>query len=752
MSYFPSPATSTSIPSGNSFSSYQCPSILSKDGSLKSSKILEDELKSWIRDAKAEGISYLKSCRAYTDLSTAIDIIAGKVNSDLDTKNLPKTLSKIYVPSIKRDVKEMVAILSNIRPSWIYETRNIKDETWAKQAKIQNGLSKDWYERNFVDRDIKKLLQLGTVEGTGYLSPIWNPHLYGIGKGGIELKTYRYDEVLPVQIPKDFNLQNAYANILVDEMGINRARKTFPHKAHLLVPDRGQSKLGVGWIETAATTFMEAITGADNPSHQKTSSGPVVDILYIYVDDFTINPTQHSIQMGASSWGYEVPYVGQQLNDGYNKDGSIKTRKAQYEDCYLYPNKRLIIASNTAILYDGPSYWWHGKTPIIKYSPDEWIFSFLGFSMAAEVLSLEHSANKMRRGIEDALHLKLDPPVAVDEIGISKTVAKSTSLRFPGRRIRGKLQMGEFMKPIMNPQFYDIRDSHFAYVNEVEDKISHILGLPDLKALQQASQIPSSDSIEKFFSEAGAIVTDMSRSLDPVVYDLADMNRYYFYQFYTLEDRIKIMGSDGITEEDFDFNPGTLIPQSLPNEPLDEKGIYLSSELERAKKHINNFKTSIEPTSLHQITHMQKKLLYMQASKVNPLLVDVETLAKVLDIANWGHLEGETVLAKKLSELQLQQQFGLKAQFDQGLVQLLIQAIAQSQSPEAQMGGALGQLAEALKNSVGNNGGVGGVGAGGTGGGANPFGNPVGRPPSFESAPQLQNRPGERTVLSTSGS
>lgn len=736
MAYIPSPSSASSLP--NTSSQYDCPSTFSPNGTLKSQAQLEGELQSWIRDAREEGLSYLKQCRSYSDIEKAIETIVSQIQT-----TLPDSISKIFVPSIKRNIKEMVAILSNIRPSWLYEARS-DDANWAQQARIQNALSKDWYERRFIDREIKKLLQLGLVEGTGYLSPIWNPHFHGQNKGGIELKLYRYNEVLPVQLPSDFNLQKAYAVILVDEMGINRARRTFYQKASQLVPDRAQSKSSTSIISSAVKGFWDAIRGADSPK-KRTSSGPVIDILYIYVDDFSINPTNHSVQMGeeGASWSYKVPFVGQDIPDGFNMDGSPKTRKAKVDDCLLYPNRRLIIASRTCILYDGPSFWWHGQVPIIKYSPDEWIFSYLGFSMAAEVSSMQISAIKMRRALEDALHLTIDPPTAVDETMISKTVASSSSLRTPGRKIRGKLAMGKFMEPILDPSYYRPSSEHFAMVSEVEEKIKEILGLPDLKNLQMAKQVPSADSMEKFFSQAGAIVTDMSRTLDKPIYELADMIRYYFFQFYTLEDRIKIMGSDGITSEDFDFKPASLIPASLPDEKPNSLNIFLSSNLERAKHHINNFKTSIHPTSLHQITHMQKKLLYMQAEKIFPgfPMIDPESLANTLDIENWGKLEGDTKLAKIKSFLEMQEKFGLKTKFDSAMVDILVQQMAQAQSPQNQLAQGMQGLAEGIKGSMDS--------SSSSSQDVHPPGQ-VGRPPEFNGAPTLENK-GGRTTITGSG-
>jgi len=129
---------------------------------------------------------------------------------------------------------------------------------------------------------------------------------------------------------------------------------------------------------------------------------------------------------------------------------------------------------------------------------------------------------------------------------------------------------------------------------------------------------------------------------------------------------------------------------------------------------------------------MQRKLLYMQASKLNPLLVDPETLAKILDIENWGRLEGDTVLEKVRSAMEMQEKFGLKAKFDNALLEMMIQKMAQSQSPEGQMQGAMENLAGAIKGGVEGNGGQ------------------VGRPPEFSKAPTLVSKGGERTTVTTS--
>lgn len=714
---------------------YEAPSMFYRNGDIKPEKVKEAELQVWIQDCVSEGTNFITSNRPYSDINKAIETLSLRVD-----ENVKKTLSNMWVNNTKRNIREMAAILSNIRPSWVYEANESGDETLLKHARIQNGLDRDWYKRAFVDRKLKSLLQLSLVEATGYISPIWNPSLdiYGNNQGGIELKLYRFNEILPIQIGKDFDLQRAYAVILIDELPLNRARKLFWRKASQIHAERGEPRMA-NKIVQSAMTFWDAIKLGDR-QQRKTYPSPNLDILYIYVDDYSINPTNQPIQMGEASWKYEVPFVGQQIFDYYDKFGKPSYRNAKPEDCLLYPNRRLIIATKTCILYDGPSYWWHGKVPIIKYSPDEWIFSYLGHSLAAEVLTLNRSANKMRRSIEDALHLKINPPTQVDEISVPKTIAENSTLRNPGFRLRRKLGMGEMMKPILDPSYYHT-EGCLDYVKEVEEKIAWVLGLPDLRSLAQANQVPSTDSIEKFFASAGTLVTDMSRSLDPVMFQMADMNRYLFCQFFDLPRRIRILGESGIADEDFDYKPGTLVPVKLPNEVPNAQGVYESDYLLRAKAHCSNFSTSIEPTSLHQISHMQQKLLKMQAVKISPFLISLETLAKTLDIQNWGKSEGDTEIQKVISEMKQQQQLGLQSQMDQAKMQLMIQLMAQqimqAMNPQAQLMNSIGGVADAMKNDL-------------QGGQNLQTNGNEGRPPSFEKSPQLVQKLDGRSTVTTS--
>jgi hypothetical protein len=266
--------------------------------------------------------------------------------------------------------------------------------------------------------------------------------------------------------------------------------------------------------------------------------------------------------------------------------------------------------------------------------------------------------------------------------------------------------------------------------------------------MARANQIPSSDTIESLLAINGEIINDMSQSMDEFIWQLADMNRYNFFQFYDARRRMFLLGKDGMVQEDFDFDPSTMVPASLPNEPM-ISGDFISSRADRAKLHLRNFLTRITPSSLHDQTNTRRQLTLLQASKVNPVLADPQLMAETLNIPNWGKLEGDTVLERWTSWMNIQKELGMEQAFDMGKVQLMLQMLMMQMqmgmSPEGQMAQQLSGIAGALNGS----------GAGASNSGQVPAqpavgGATRGRPPSFGEQASLKQRPDGSVTNTTS--
>ena len=64
-----------------------------------------------LNDGRTQGETFLQSQRGYEDMDQAIDIIAGT-----NDRRRPASLSRISPNVLKRNIREIVASLSNIRP------------------------------------------------------------------------------------------------------------------------------------------------------------------------------------------------------------------------------------------------------------------------------------------------------------------------------------------------------------------------------------------------------------------------------------------------------------------------------------------------------------------------------------------------------------------------------------------------------------------------------------------------------------
>jgi hypothetical protein len=115
---------------------------------------------------------------------------------------------------------------------------------------------------------------------------------------------------------------------------------------------------------------------------------------------------------------------------------------------------------------------------------------------------------------------------------------------------------------------------------------------------------------------------------------LGEMMKGMFFEFYTAPRRLQILGPDSITEQDVEYyEPGTLFPSHMAWEDKSTPSIY--GPVERARHFMDSFFFKITPNSLHSITQMSRKLLYIQLQKTGQP-IDPWTMAEICDIPNFG--------------------------------------------------------------------------------------------------------------------
>lgn len=698
-----SPAVVTGAGAGSSRpSKYEAP--YQWDGSKSSAQ----RILSWMNEAILEGEQFLRSQSGYRFVDTSYRILA-----DIGYDSVPDTLSRASKPFIKRDLRELVGTLANPRPIASFKTDH-KD--WDGQADIVNKGHMHWYLSAFADRRLREALQYAGQEGTGYLIMEWDPGYWAPGDGEITLQALGVDAVLPVQIsPEDWDLQKAYAVIIRRQYPIFHVMRRFPLAAHLLAPDgEAVSKFRrlVNNLLDRVTPTVQNTYGAQRGYRGEDPAGRhLVTVYDIYILDSQSNIGETPIKRGVegSPWEYNVPFKGQPVPIGMNdpRTGEPITRPADLHDARIFPYRRHIIATRTAILYDDTSRWWHGQVPLVKFRLDDWPGEYCGIPVTKDPAKLWAMHTSLFRAYDDSANARLRPPMGYDKSRISKGLAESIDPRKGGQVVGVSNMMGEAFKLLVDPRYYAMQSDILDFLNQLEEGGAKLMGLHDLTAMAKAAQVPGADTIEKLAEMAGPMATDMSRNMEASIRDMGELWKAMFFEFYSVRKRFQILGRDGVTREDFDFDPSTLVPSNI-DLPIVGRG---GTRSERARVHMRNFHFSIVPNSIYQMTQSTRRLLLLQLSRLG-IPLSPEYLMDQFDIPN---------PKKRIEEF-----WEYKAEEAQKMTEIQIMAT---------MGNPLGQLMGAMQK--------------GMGGGGNSQGE--GRPPTAQSPPHVESKDGgTRTTISES--
>ena len=676
----------------------------------------------------ASGLKWVEDQCSSDDLQRALDILSGKTGSPTSTK-----WASITTGDLKRDIREIIETLANIRPIWGYQTDN---DAFRDEANMMNKVTKAVYLESFVDRSLRDALQFGAVSGGGFLHPFYSRDKFGSGEGQFVFKALGQPDVLPVQLPRDRNYQNAYAVTLRVITGVAEAHARFPMFQSKLRPFAnkryGKTSGGEQRRSDKARWQMHGV---------ETQLEQFCDIYYTYILDLRINhgaldaegkpildeagnPVGKEIAMGqeGTSWSYKVPYVGQMIKTF--KNGQVTEEAATEDDCRVYPMRRLMISCDAALMYDGPAFDWHGMVPLISFYLDDWAWEGTGYSLFRGTASTQDAIDDLVRAVYRVSMARAKPGKVYNiDITTGEKGGKLTSRQAEGMDPFDPDATwgidGDVKEPVLRPPMpewcYNVPEWVFKVIELLQNSLSKQLGLDQIQALAKLKS--NIDNPEKLLDAEGPVAIGTSRSMEQGLRDLGVMMKYLIIQYMTTARTMQYVGANGIAPEVFDYDPDTITPSHMTGETtFDEEGKPIESKVDkytRAKNFANNLRYFITPHSLHYIAQKEMKLnLLALLGKGVP--VDPETIAGQFDLPNWGTIDGSTIKEKVFAWAKEQ----LTAKAD---IAKLEKALGLGPPPEQ---------------------GGGGQGAGG------------GRPATFKKNPKPKQKgtaSGGRVVLSTSG-
>ena len=603
------------------------------DSPLKPSKLPSQDnpfgIHDWCRQAISEGEAFLQSQPGFDKTDEIIRAILGTTYED---KLRPQSISQLNLNDMGKISLDLASALTDIKPFWTYKTTNVR---FQQQAEVGEKLATAWWVNRLIDLKFCDVVKNSLAAGSGYAHLTYNSDIRDL-----DLLPEDPRDVLPVRPSDMISIQNCFGVIIRRERPVNWIKHMYPAFANRISPDRDGSYAALAkrdqYQKTMANLglvsgFMANLwAGIGGKPAAAPLTVPVSDVFTIYVKDDSVNETGSDVVMGdgTSNWSYIV------------KPGEA-----------LYPRKRCIVMTRSCKepLYDGPNIYWHGQFPCPKFTLDPWPWTWLGKSPLRDLLTIQREIDRTARGVADKFEKCWRP----DLIGDSKSIAKAALDRIDTRRAGLRLRTavaGNVQMPEPNVQSIQLG---MEWIQALSEKMKELTGTQELTSLVQLGQLPSSETIERLLESMSPAIRLRSRVMEAFMREVAMIVLSNFFQFYTKAMRIAVVGTRGVTFEDFDFDPSTLIPDEING-----LGRY-DPRHERAREFLHYFTYQIAPGSLLAASEVTDKLMFLQLARMG--FCDPITLLEKLGVNNIAPPDmleqaGTTIMQR----LQFAQQLGLQ--------------------------------------------------------------------------------------------
>jgi hypothetical protein len=567
----------------------------------------------WIREAVVEGDRINRDDPSYERAELGMRYIVGEQRRD-PSEDQVKYLPKMTINESRKVVQAHASVLTDLKPVWNYVTDN---QQFKPHGQLLDKLIIAWYLRTSADLELGNWVKYAAATGTADLMVEYNPHARFGGDHHIMAKDFR--DTLPWRpAPNSRSVQDWQGVIFREEYTVNVLRGMYPEKAALFVPtpDSLLATL-MGRFRSAASRLVspaaDTLSGLTNSTYNaKPKSGNV--LLYrTFLEDQSRNLTSSPIPMGppGAVWAYVVPPGGR-----------------------MYPYKRLILATDNAIISDGPAPFWHGMFPFSRLKLWEVPWQFLGVSLLNDLIPVQDGINDNTNDLRLGIKQWMDPKTVYDRQAVSETFMRLYDSRRPGAKIKTNPTYGDGFKNLDGPN-PEVLQLALEFIRHLTDKFSDLSGVANLQALLQLRQMPGSDTIRQYYEAMTPELRAEGRMIETALRDVAEMLKVNTFQWESKAKRIKFLGDAGQTLQDFDLDPNTMVPAMEVGQPGYTP--ELDADVPRAQRaqFFHGMLTfRVSPGSILAMNASEQKLLYLQLARMS--YMDIWSLMEKLEIPNFG--------------------------------------------------------------------------------------------------------------------
>ena len=502
----------------------------------------------------SEGVARQKTVPELKAMDEAIDYLAGIQWKDKLPSYRPKPVSN----EVLSNFWETIGLLTDVKPIFHISETGMAGN-YSKTAKILNAMVKGWARKD----KFNQTLAFWTMFGMFTTSPVklyWNPFARGTSgdaaDADISMTHLSPKALMRLGPTRPHDLEEDEMVIYRHRETLNWIKRAYPNMGKHVCPDDGLSKYGVEpqipptvmpQLFEQLGAVQRHLIGGSEQSRVK-SKYPEAEVAEFWMLDDSLNESRNTIWMGpgdgrskdSAPWGYWV------------KPGEK-----------LYPRGRVVIRANKVTLYDEPNPYYHRKRPFVLMGLHSVPWQQWALSVVKPWMDTNDQINQIMAGLLLNVRRALNPALMAPKSAIHPDALKQINAEKPGLKIsfnsnaitgptwQQPPNIGNYPIPTLEMLRRSIKE------NSGTDAVNQALG---------KKQVPGGDTLDRIQFSKTTPIRFKAGNVETAVDELGELWTGTALQFYDAARRMEFLGIDGLTKEDIDDRPGSLIPEGITSE------------------------------------------------------------------------------------------------------------------------------------------------------------------------------------------
>jgi hypothetical protein len=509
-----------------------------------------DQMGEFLDAAYQEGAASQQEVPELKEIANALDYLSGLQWKEAMPSYRAKPVSNEFMSMFW----EAIGLLTDVKPMFQIEEFGGSGE-YSKTQSILNSCARGWAKNSRFERRLAFCTMFGMLTSAP-AKVYWNPFAKGYA-GDPQDGDIWFEHIPPSSLIR-LGI-DTYDDIQGDEMVIYRRmrtiqwiRRAYPRMGLMVKPEEKSPKYTVdnqSSVNVSPNTFYPVLSGGMRrlmgmPVNNNTveSVYPKAEVREFWMKDASVNETKNNIWMGPrdQAWGYWV------------KPGEM-----------FYPRGRLIVRANGVTLYDEPNCYYHRKFPFSLLGLYAVPWQQYAMSVVNPWIKQQDILNQIMSGVLQCVKKMVNPPLLAAKSAIHPEALRAIDSSKPGLKISYSQNAPA---PPSWGQPPNVPPLVMQTYGTIIQSMRRMSGSDVMDAAAGKKQVPGADTMDRMTFSKTTPIRLMGRNMEDFVNEIGTMWAQDALQFYTAEHRMEMMGAAGLTKEDMDDRPGSLIPQGISSE------------------------------------------------------------------------------------------------------------------------------------------------------------------------------------------